>query len=53
MKVRLPVIQVRETDLIPVRALSQLELKEKFPGVIMIKKVGVYWTGVIEVPKKC
>lgn len=47
---KLPLLQVQESSLQPVRALSQLELKTRFPGVFGIKKVGVYWMGLVEVP---
>jgi hypothetical protein len=50
---KLPLLQVQEMQLQPVRALSQLELKTRFPGVFAIRKVGVYWMGLVEVPQKC
>lgn len=50
---RPPLLELQESSLQPVRALSRLELKTRFPGVFAIKKVGIYWVGLVEVPQKC
>lgn len=47
----LPLLQVKECELKPVRAASYLELKSNHPSVFAIRKVAGVWMGLVEVPK--